>query len=303
MGTMPAGDNPHSISEKKAALRESPKQPNNPVNEQPTSSPSLKDKVSAVTGSKRSQPNGCLTPTNHHTLGNSGVNFVYVRRRLDTDQSKGGTSRGENVGSISSKKTVAGGLQSQEQSLKHQSSVAHTQPASSFASPAAVTAAPPLPSANLPAYHPLGKQSPGKVSVQPTTDVTTSLPPRNVMACSTPVLQCSVAANLSTSSVSATGTSSCDAISATIIAHKGVGPARSSKQDWSDRFMRLQAFLRNNEQSGQEEYICRLRSLSPVGRSKHAIELEKRAASLLVEEGEGAAENESSECTRQVFAQ
>ena len=91
-----------------------------------------------------------------------------------------------------------------------------------------------------------------------------------------------------------------------------------------------------------------LRSLSSVGRSKHAIELEKRAANLLIEEGntcnlifffqlrssfqcyfssasemtdslyesmsswidsyfftpirEGAAEDESSECTGQAFA-
>uniref|UniRef100_A0A0D9VFK2 Uncharacterized protein n=1 Tax=Leersia perrieri TaxID=77586 RepID=A0A0D9VFK2_9ORYZ len=59
----------------------------------------------------------------------------------------------------------------------------------------------------------------------------------------------------------------------------------SSNQDWKERFIKLQAFLRSNEQSGQEEYIRMLRSLSSVGRSKHAIELENRAVKLLIEEG------------------
>ncbi|XP_072147622.1 uncharacterized protein [Setaria viridis] len=204
---MPAGDNPHSISEKKAALRESPKRTKNVVNEQPGTSFS-KDKVAATVGLKRPQPYGPLSPTNHHTLGNPGANghLVYVRRRPDTDQSKGGTSaRAESSSSISTKKPVAGGSQPQESSLKHQNNVPHTQSSPQFASPAAA-------------------------------------PNR---------------------------------------AH----PPRSSNQDRSDRFLRLQTFLRNNEQSGQEEYIRMLRSLSSVGLSKHAIELEKRAANLLVEEG------------------
>ncbi|OEL14638.1 hypothetical protein BAE44_0024341 [Dichanthelium oligosanthes] len=397
---MPAGDNPHSISERKAALRESPKQTKNVVNEQPMTSFS-KDKVAATVGLKRPQPYGPLSPTNHHTLSNPGANghLVYVRRRPDTDQSKGSTAaRAESVGSISTKKPVAGGLQSQEPSLKHQSNVPHTQSAPQFASPAAVTASLALQSTVLPTQHSFGKQSPGKVAdrstndastslpasnvvsstpvlqssgaanfatssvlatsaastlapdradpprpssqdwserfiqlqaflrnkeqsgkeeynrskqspgkivVQPTNDVTTILPPRNVVS-STPVLQSSVAANLAPSGVSATNAASCaaisaanlvpssvsatnaasiDAISATTLAPNRAHPPRSSNENRSDRFLRLQAFLRNNEQSGQEEYIRMLRSLSSVGRSKHAIELEKRAANLLIEEG------------------
>uniref|UniRef100_K4A120 Uncharacterized protein n=1 Tax=Setaria italica TaxID=4555 RepID=K4A120_SETIT len=308
---MPAGDNPHSISEKKAALRESPKRTKNVVNEQPGTSFS-KDKVAATVGLKRPQPYGPLSPTNHHTLGNPGANghLVYVRRRPDTDQSKGGTSaRAESFNSISTKKPVAGGSQPQESSLKHQNNVPHTQSSPQFASPAAVTASPALQSTVLLAQHSFGKQSPGKITVRPTNDVITSLPPSNMVS-STPMLQSSAAAdlvtsthsgvssatnaasraaisaaNLVSSSVSATTAASNNAISATNLAPNRAHPPRSSNQDRSDRFLQLQTFLRNNEQSGQEEYIRMLRSLSSVGLSKHAIELEKRAANLLVEEG------------------
>ncbi|CAN6218623.1 unnamed protein product [Urochloa humidicola] len=396
---MAADDNPHSISEKKAALRESPKQTKNVANEQPRASFS-KDKIAPTVGLKRPQPYGPLSPTNHHTFGNPGANghLVYVRRGPDTDQSKGGTSaRAESVSSMSTKKPVAGGSQAQEQSLKHQNNVPHTQSAPHFASPVAVTTSPVLQSTVLPAQHSLGKQSPEKVAVQPTNDVITSLPPNNMVS-STPVLQSSVAANLAASSVSAsaastlapdqadqprssnqewngrfmqlqaflrnneqsgkegyicskqspgkvavqptngvttslsprnvvsslpvlqspvaanlahsgisaTNAASCaaisaanlvsgsvlatnaasgDAISAATLAPNRAHPPRSSNQDRSERFLRLQAFLRNNEQSGQEEYVRMLQSLSSVGRSKHAIELEKRAANLLIEEG------------------
>nr|TKW34467.1 hypothetical protein SEVIR_2G309300v2 [Setaria viridis] len=329
---MPAGDNPHSISEKKAALRESPKRTKNVVNEQPGTSFS-KDKVAATVGLKRPQPYGPLSPTNHHTLGNPGANghLVYVRRRPDTDQSKGGTSaRAESSSSISTKKPVAGGSQPQESSLKHQNNVPHTQSSPQFASPAAGTASPALQSTVLLAQHSFGKQSPGKITARPTNDVITSLPPSNMVS-STPTLQSSAAADLVTSSVLATSATS-------TLAPDRADPPRSSNQDWSDRFiqlqaflrnneqsgkeeyirskqspgkvavrptnapnrahpprssnqdrsdrfLRLQTFLRNNEQSGQEEYIRMLRSLSSVGLSKHAIELEKRAANLLVEEG------------------
>jgi hypothetical protein len=56
---------------------------------------------------------------------------------------------------------------------------------------------------------------------------------------------------LASSSVSATSTASRGAAPACY----PVDPQRSSNQDWKERFIRLQAFLRNNEQSGQEEYI------------------------------------------------
>ncbi|KAG8089896.1 hypothetical protein GUJ93_ZPchr0011g26962 [Zizania palustris] len=87
---------------------------------------------------------------------------------------------------------------------------------------------------------------------------------------------------------------------------------KSSNQYWNERFNRLQTYLENCEQSTQEGYMRGmtsgkhwyfvdflyhmvlstfhltpvLRSLSAAGRSMHAIELEKRAIHLLVEEGD-----------------
>ncbi|CAA7399618.1 unnamed protein product [Spirodela intermedia] len=68
------------------------------------------------------------------------------------------------------------------------------------------------------------------------------------------------------------------------------GPAQAhspspSRVHWKERFLRLQTFLKACDQADQEEYIQMLRSLSSVARSKHAVELEKRAIHLLMEEG------------------
>ncbi|KAL6592834.1 hypothetical protein ACP70R_049286 [Stipagrostis hirtigluma subsp. patula] len=60
---------------------------------------------------------------------------------------------------------------------------------------------------------------------------------------------------------------------------------QASIQYWNERFNRLQTYLENCDRSNQETYLRKLRSLSAAGRSMHAIELEKRAIHLLVEEG------------------
>ncbi|KAG8050361.1 hypothetical protein GUJ93_ZPchr0009g1922 [Zizania palustris] len=274
---MPAGDNPHSISEKKAALRESTKEPKD--NQHPGTSPFPKDRAAEMVGIKRPQPNGPLNPTNPGPNGH----LVYVRRRLETDHSKAGSSASaESTSSLSSKKTVADG--SQEQSLKHQNSLLQTQLPPIIASPAAAAAtSPALPSGGLPAQHSLRKQSPGKIVVQPSIVVPASPPPPNLVS-TTPVSQNTKATNLASSNVMGTSSTAFPDAAATA-AHYLADPQRSNNQDWKERFIRLQAFLRNNEQSGQEEYIHMLRSLSSVGRSKHAIELENRAVKLLIEEG------------------
>uniref|UniRef100_A0A0E0M470 Uncharacterized protein n=1 Tax=Oryza punctata TaxID=4537 RepID=A0A0E0M470_ORYPU len=392
---MPAGDNPHSISEKKAALRESPKEPKNVGNQQPRTSPFPKDKAAGTVGIKRPQPNGPLNPANPGTNGH----LVYVRRRLETDHSKVSSSASaDSISSLSSKKTVVD--RPQEQGLKHQNSSLQTPLAPVFASPAAAAATSPAsPSGGLLPQNSLRKQSLGKVVVQPSIIVTASPPSRNVVSTTsvpqnsvaakltsssvaaasppphnlvsttlvphnsiaaklasssvaaanppprnlvstTPVPHNSIAANLASSSVAASSppprnlvsttvprnsiaanaaSSSATAasppprnlvsttsvsqnsiaanlasssVSATSTASRGAAPAcypvdpqKSSSRDWKERFIRLQAFLRNNEQSGQEEYIHMLRSLSSVGRSKLAIELENRAVKLLIEEG------------------
>ncbi|RRT36498.1 hypothetical protein BHE74_00043513 [Ensete ventricosum] len=62
-------------------------------------------------------------------------------------------------------------------------------------------------------------------------------------------------------------------------------PHKVHNEGWKDRFLRLQMFLKTCDQSHQEDYIQMLRSLSAIGRSRHAVELEKRAIYLLLEEG------------------
>uniref|UniRef100_A0A0D9XGC7 Uncharacterized protein n=1 Tax=Leersia perrieri TaxID=77586 RepID=A0A0D9XGC7_9ORYZ len=290
---MPAGDNPHSISEKKAALRESPKEPKNVGNQQPGTSPFSKDKASQTVGIKRPQPNGPSNPANPGTNGH----LVYVRRRLETDHSKiSSSANAESINSLSSKKAVVD--KPQKQNLKHQNSLPQTHLAPVSASPALAAATSPTPVSaspalaaatspaspfgGLPAKNSPRNQSPGKVAVQTSIVVTASPPPRNLVSTTT-VPQNSVAANLAYCNVPGTGTSR-DAIATTTTRYLA-GPQGSSNQDWKERFIKLHAFLRSNEQSGQEEYIRMLRSLSSVGRSKHAIELENRAVKLLIEEG------------------
>uniref|UniRef100_A0A0E0DAE8 Serine-rich 25 kDa antigen protein n=1 Tax=Oryza meridionalis TaxID=40149 RepID=A0A0E0DAE8_9ORYZ len=60
---------------------------------------------------------------------------------------------------------------------------------------------------------------------------------------------------------------------------------KSSNQYWNVRFNRLQTYLDSCDRSTQEGYMRMLRSLSAADRSMHAIDLEKRAIHLLVEEG------------------
>lgn len=70
-------------------------------------------------------------------------------------------------------------------------------------------------------------------------------------------------------------------VGADAIAHS---PCKSREQDWKSRFLQLQMFLKKCDQSNQEEYVQKLRALPAVGRSRHAIELEKRAIKLSMEE-------------------
>ncbi|PIA56834.1 hypothetical protein AQUCO_00700880v1 [Aquilegia coerulea] len=67
----------------------------------------------------------------------------------------------------------------------------------------------------------------------------------------------------------------------------GSSPANSqriSNQHFKERFLQLQAFLKSYDNSNHEQYTQALRDLTSVGRSRHAVELEKRAIHLLLEE-------------------
>ncbi|KAK6116172.1 hypothetical protein DH2020_008441 [Rehmannia glutinosa] len=53
----------------------------------------------------------------------------------------------------------------------------------------------------------------------------------------------------------------------------------------TERFIRLQKFLKQCDEANQREYTQMLLHLSPSELSKHAVELEKRAIQLTIEEG------------------
>ncbi|CAH1433499.1 unnamed protein product [Lactuca virosa] len=58
----------------------------------------------------------------------------------------------------------------------------------------------------------------------------------------------------------------------------------SSIQQWEERYMRLQNFLKVLDLSNQDDYRQMLRSLTSVGLSRVAVELEKRSIQLSMEE-------------------
>ncbi|KAI3459957.1 hypothetical protein Pfo_016620 [Paulownia fortunei] len=58
-----------------------------------------------------------------------------------------------------------------------------------------------------------------------------------------------------------------------------------SDQLRTERFIRLQKFLKQCDEANQREYTQMLLHLSPSELSKHAVELEKRAIQLTIEEG------------------
>ncbi|KAJ6346496.1 hypothetical protein OIU78_009011 [Salix suchowensis] len=53
---------------------------------------------------------------------------------------------------------------------------------------------------------------------------------------------------------------------------------------WEERYCQLQILLKKLDESDQEEYAQKLRSVSSVELSRHAIELEKRSIQLSLEE-------------------
>ncbi|KAL0432780.1 UNVERIFIED_CONTAM: hypothetical protein Slati_2612300 [Sesamum latifolium] len=59
----------------------------------------------------------------------------------------------------------------------------------------------------------------------------------------------------------------------------------TSDQLRTERFIRLQKFLKQCDEANQREYTQMLLHLSPAELSKHAVELEKRAIQLTIEEG------------------
>lgn len=218
---MPSSDKQLPLSVKKAATRELPNKGANIVNMSQGTSPPPKDKgpttdPTKAVGTKRLQ---CDTPSS------PGYHNVYVRRKVESDQSKVNSSQElKGNGRVKTKEQEAQQNAQQDEAKKPQ-----------VASPVAESIE--LVSSKSP-------ENPNAEIVQEKTE-----PPV------------------------ASGTGIQDDVQ------------QSSIQYWNERFNRLQTYLENCDRSTQEGYLRKLRSLSAAGRSMHAIELEKRAIHLLVEEG------------------
>ncbi|KAJ4758951.1 integral membrane hemolysin-III-like protein [Rhynchospora pubera] len=280
-----------SIQEKKAALREVPD------NSKQAEAPS-KDKISVsapsankVAGTKRPNPSSPSSP----------LTYTYVRRRLESEQGKVNsahiikeeTAKKQNV-QISQEAQVAQNLQSspEPQNLQSSKNLENLQSSKKLEnlqneSKGNVSdAAKPQDGCKLDAIEATKLQNGSHEEMRKTTNKQNGV-----------VSEAAKQQNVSKGEVSD--------VTKPQIGIKGefreatkpqngnkVDTSEASKlasltasQDWKARFIRLQAFLKSCDQSNQEDYIRMLRSLSAVGRSKHAIELEKRAIHLLLEEG------------------
>ncbi|XP_059636785.1 uncharacterized protein LOC132278901 [Cornus florida] len=67
--------------------------------------------------------------------------------------------------------------------------------------------------------------------------------------------------------------------------HHSIDSKANDDQQRKERFLRLQRFLKHCDESYQRDYIQVLLHITPTELSRHAIELEKRAIQLTVEEG------------------
>ncbi|KAL2936839.1 Membrane-associated protein TcaA [Bienertia sinuspersici] len=61
--------------------------------------------------------------------------------------------------------------------------------------------------------------------------------------------------------------------------------SRLKKQNWEERYVELQMYLKKLDQSSLEDHLQLLRSFSAVELSRHAVELEKQAIQLSLEQG------------------
>ncbi|KAL3845881.1 hypothetical protein ACJIZ3_003284 [Penstemon smallii] len=66
---------------------------------------------------------------------------------------------------------------------------------------------------------------------------------------------------------------------------RNVDSKSTTDQLRTERYIRLQKFLKQCDEDNQREYIQKLLHLSPAELSKHAVDLEKRAIQLTLEEG------------------
>ncbi|KAF3321655.1 hypothetical protein FCM35_KLT13871 [Carex littledalei] len=264
-----------TIQEKKAALREILD------NTKPTEAPPLtKDKISTsdsstnkIAGTKRSNPSSPASP----------LTYTYVRRRLETEQGKTNSSsvikeeatKEQNVQNVRSSQESQNLPNSQNvQILKDSQNLQNVYKGSKLDVSEATK---------------LQNRSPGEVNeaVKPQNGAVSEATKQQngskgeTSEATKPQIGTKGEAREATKPQNGTKGEATQASEAT----KSVSSSLTASQDWKERFIRLQAYLKNCDQSNQEDYIRMLRSLSAGGRSKHAVDLEKRAIHLLLEEG------------------
>ncbi|KAJ1702721.1 hypothetical protein LUZ63_002500 [Rhynchospora breviuscula] len=267
------------IQEKKAALREVPN------NSKQAETPS-KDKISVsapsankVAGTKRPNPSSPSSP----------LTYTYVRRRLESEQGKVNsahnikeeTAKKQNV-QISQEAQVAQNLQSSQEPQNLQSSK-NLENLQNESKGKVSDAAKPQDGCKLDVIEATKLQNGSHEEMRETTNkqngvVSEAAKKQNGSKGEVSKPQIGIKGEFREATKLQNG-NKVDSSEASKLA------SLTASQDWKERFIRLQAFLKSCDQSNQEDYIRMLRSLSAVGRSKHAIELEKRAIHLLLEEG------------------
>ncbi|RWW74279.1 hypothetical protein BHE74_00017791 [Ensete ventricosum] len=259
---MPSGDKHHPLFVKKVALRELPNESRNinkPVKQ-------LTPDSRKVAGIKRQQPDGPPSPSSCQPQGkifSPLANIVYTRRKLETEQGKMGDFVNINHAESPESRKLSNNCTKIPNTPKNLT----LEPMASYASHVSDAA-------NSLAASSVGLSFP-HVHGKPISRLTGPEPQDSMSAAGCPF----------------TG-----------------DPHKVNNECWKDRFLRLQMFLKTCDQANQEDYIQSklhldyailqyknflydllivsvLRSLSAVGRSRHAVELEKRAIHLLLEEG------------------
>ncbi|XP_078163396.1 uncharacterized protein LOC144558420 isoform X2 [Carex rostrata] len=272
-----------TIQEKKAALREILD------NTKPTEAPPLtKDKISTsdsstnkIAGTKRSNPSSPASP----------LTYTYVRRRLETEQGKTNSSsvikeeatKEQNVRSSQEPQNLHN---SQNVQILKDSQNLQNVYKGEISEDAKLQHGSKL---DVSEATKLQNRSPGEVNeaVKPQNGAVSEATKQQngskeeTSEATKPQIGTKGEAREATKPQNGTKGEVTQASEAT----KSVSSSLTASQDWKERFIRLQAYLKNCDQSNQEDYIRMLRSLSAGGRSKHAVDLEKRAIHLLLEEG------------------
>uniref|UniRef100_A0A0E0GXE1 Serine-rich 25 kDa antigen protein n=1 Tax=Oryza nivara TaxID=4536 RepID=A0A0E0GXE1_ORYNI len=275
---MPASDKQLASTVKKVTSRELPKKGADIVNMSQGTSPLPKDKGTAT------EPGKTVGTKRSDAPSSPGYHNVYVRRKVENDHSK-----------VSSSQEVKGNGRDKTKEQETQQNVQHDQTnkpevSSSVAVQHDQSNKPDLSSSVAVQHDQTNKpELPSSVAVQ--HDQSNKPDLSSSVATNKPELPSSVA-----ESGAIVSPKSPEKTNEQIVNKKNEPPVapgttvqddthKSSNQYWNVRFNRLQTYLESCDRSTQEGYMRMLRSLSAADRSMHAIDLEKRAIHLLVEEG------------------